>query len=243
MTGFLIIGFFIGMQHALEADHLAAMGSMLEGRPGAKRNLVLRGAAWGLGHATTLFAVCAAVILMGLNLSSEIHAAMEFCVGVMLIVLGLDVLRRLWTKRIHFHVHTHGGEQAHIHAHSHKAATIQHRDDPHHHQHSAGFSRRAMAIGLVHGGAGSAGLLALAVASTQNPVVAIAYVVVFSAGALIGMATLTVIVAWPLGVMQRSAAWLHRALALTAAVFAIFLGGRIMSANAAGMREVWSCMS
>lgn len=71
MEGFLALGFLIGMQHALEADHLAAVGTRAAGRHGGKCGLALRGAVWGLGHTLTLFAVCVAVILLGLTLTEQ----------------------------------------------------------------------------------------------------------------------------------------------------------------------------
>ncbi|MEO1505433.1 MAG: hypothetical protein AAFU68_14565 [Pseudomonadota bacterium] len=101
MEGFLAIGFLVGMSHALEADHVAAVGAMAAdpkaGR--GRRNLVLRGAAWGLGHTITLFALCTLVILFGVALTDATSAALEFGVGVMLVLLGIDVLRRTRARR------------------------------------------------------------------------------------------------------------------------------------------------
>ena len=228
MEGFLALGFLIGMQHALEADHLAAVGAMAAGRHGSKRGLVLRGAVWGLGHTITLFAICSAVILLGLTLTDCMAAALEFGVGVMLVLLGLDVLRRMRAKRVHFHVHIHDGGRPHIHAHSHQGATTPHAVDPHHHRHPQGFPLRALAVGLVHGAAGSAGLLALAVAATKEPLAAVGYVAVFGLGSILGMAALSFVAAWPLGAAERRAKWLHGGLSVGAAMLAIGLGADVM---------------
>ena len=232
MEGFLALGFLIGMQHALEADHLAAVGAMaVEGRS-SKRRLALRGAVWGLGHTITLFAICAAVIVMGLTLTDRMAAALEFGVGVMLVLLGLDVIRRMRAKRVHFHVHSHGDGRPHIHAHSHQDATADHASDPHHHRHPTGFPLRALLVGLVHGAAGSAGLLALAVAATQEAWAAVGYVAVFGLGSILGMAALSFVAAWPLGAAERHAKWLHRGLAVGAAALAIGLGVDVMAETA-----------
>ncbi|MDJ0895465.1 MAG: high frequency lysogenization protein HflD [Alphaproteobacteria bacterium] len=228
MEGFLALGFLIGMQHALEADHLAAVGAMAADRHASRRGLVLRGAAWGLGHTITLFAICSAVILLGLTLTDRIAAALEFGVGVMLVLLGLDVLRRMRAKRIHFHAHIHDGGRPHIHAHSHQGATTPHAADPHHHRHPHGFPLRALAIGLIHGAAGSAGLLALAVAATKEPLAAVGYVAVFGLGSILGMAALSFVAAWPLGAAERRAKWLHGGLSVGAAMVAIGLGVDVM---------------
>ena len=228
MEGFLALGFLIGMQHALEADHLAAVGAMAVGGRSSKRGLALRGAVWGLGHTITLFAICAAVILMGLTLTDQVAAALEFGVGVMLVLLGFDVIRRMRAKRVHFHVHTHDDGRPHIHAHSHQDATTDHANDPHHHRHPTGFPLRALLIGLVHGAAGSAGLLALAVAATQEAWAAVGYVAVFGLGSILGMAALSFVAAWPLGAAERHAKWLHRGLSIGAAALAIVLGADVM---------------
>jgi len=232
LEGFLALGFLIGMQHALEADHLAAVGTMAAGRQGGKRGLALRGAVWGLGHTLTLFAICTAVILLGLTLTERMAAALEFGVGVMLVLLGFDVLRRLRAQRVHFHAHAHGG-RPHIHAHSHRGATAPHGQDPHEHRHPDGFPLRALVIGLVHGAAGSAGLLALAVAATREPWVAVGYVAVFGLGSILGMAALSFVAAWPLGAVERQAKWLHGGLALGAAALAVGIGIDVMAETAA----------
>lgn len=232
MEGFLVLGFLIGMQHALEADHLAAIGTMAAGRHGGKRGLALRGAVWGLGHTITLFAICAAVILLGLALTERTAAALEFGVGVMLVLLGLDVLRRMRTQRIHFHAHRHDGGRAHIHAHSHQGASKPHGEDPHDHRHPEGFPLRALVIGLIHGAAGSAGLLALAVAATREPWAAVGYVAVFGLGSILGMAALSFVAAWPLGAAERHARWLHRGLAFGAAALAVGIGLDVMAETA-----------
>jgi cytochrome c biogenesis protein CcdA len=227
MEGFLALGFLIGMQHALEADHLAAVGAMASGRPSSRRALVLRGAAWGLGHSMTLFAICSVVILLGLTLTDRVSAALEFGVGVMLVLLGIDVLARFRRKRVHFHLHRHDDGQPHLHAHSH-AGEGEHRRSPHEHRHPDGLPWRALAIGLVHGAAGSAGLLVLAVAATQDPLVAILYIAVFGLGSILGMAALSFVAAWPLGLAANRACWLHTAFSIGAGFLAIGLGIDVM---------------
>ncbi len=228
MEGFLALGFLIGMQHALEADHLAAVGAMAARAHASKRGLALRGAVWGLGHTITLFAICLAVILMGLTLTDRMAAALEFGVGVMLVLLGVDVVRRMRARRVHFHIHDHGNGRAHVHAHSHAGATRPHARDPHDHRHPTGFPWRALIIGLVHGAAGSAGLLALAVAATREPWTAVGYVLVFGLGSILGMAALSFVAAWPLGAVERHAKWLHNGLSIGAAALAVGLGFTVM---------------
>ena len=228
MLGFLGLGFFVGMAHAVEADHVAAVGAMAMTRnSSSKRGLALRGAAWGLGHTITLFAICSAVILFGLTLTERTSAALEFGVGVMLVVLGLDVLRRLRAKQVHFHAHDHGSGP-HIHAHSHAGDEAAHKASTHEHTHPARWPVKALLVGLVHGAAGSAGLLALAVAATQEPLAAVGYVALFGIGSILGMGALSFVAAFPLGAAERNAKWLHRGLTVTAGAVAVFIGAEVM---------------
>jgi len=228
MEGFLALGFLIGMQHALEADHLAAIGAMLDGEPRSKSGLVLRGAAWGLGHAVTLFVICSAVILMGFNLTDRLSSTLDFFVGVMLLILGIDVLRKLWNRRIQLHLHSHADQAPHIYKHSGECSIHARDNDSHVHPRLSGFPKKALVIGLIHGSAGSAGLLALAVAATQQPIIALGYVLIFSIGTIVGMAALTLIVAWPLGAAERYARWINKAAMIAAGLFASGLGLYVM---------------
>ncbi len=232
LEGFLALGFLIGMQHALEADHLAAVGALALGTESSKRSLALRGAVWGLGHTITLFAICAAVVLMGLTLTDQVAAAFEFGVGAMLVLLGFDVIRRMRARRVHFHAHVHDDRRPHLHAHSHEGAKTPHVRDPHDHRHPSRFPMRALVIGLVHGAAGSAGLLALAVAATQQPWTAVGYVAVFGLGSILGMAALSLVAAWPLGAAERHARWIHNGLSIGAATLAVVLGIDVMAESA-----------
>ncbi len=232
MAGFLFLGFLIGMAHALEADHLAAVGAMAAGENSSKRKLALRGAAWGLGHATMLFAICAAVIAFGFVLSDQLSAVLEFAVGVMLVVLGIDVLRKMAKRKVHFHVHAHDEGKPHLHAHSHEHAATPHQIDPHEHRHASAFPIRAMLVGLMYGAAGSAGLLALTLVATRDPAIAIIYILLFGVGSVLGMAALSFAVAFPLVAAERHAKLLHRGLMFGSAVLAKGLGVNIMHETA-----------
>ncbi|MGH1420528.1 MAG: high frequency lysogenization protein HflD [Hyphomonas sp.] len=224
VMGFLLLGFLIGMSHALEIDHLAAVSTLMTDGKGSKKRLMFRGAVWGVGHTLTLFAICSIVVVLGFTLTQRMSAALEMGVGVMLVVLGLDVVRRFRKERLHFHGHTHGDGKAHIHVHSHRQAPVSYNSDAHSHEHRAGFPIKALIIGLVHGAAGSAGLLTLAVAATQSITTALLYVGMFGIGSIIGMAALTYAVAWPLSWVERGMGWAYGALRLSAAALAFGMG-------------------
>jgi hypothetical protein len=223
MYAFLLLGFLPGMGHSLEADHLAAVGAMATGRSSKKRLAVL-GAAWGLGHTITLLLLCSAVIFFGFVLTEWGTAAMEFAVGMTLVILGVDVLCRVGRARVHFHVHDHGDGHPHIHAHSHLGSKLPHAVDPHDHAQPQRLPGKALLVGMMHGAAGSAGLLALALAVSREPWIAIIYVLLFGFGSICGMTALTCLAAWPLGLAERSATGLHHGLHSAISCVAIVLG-------------------
>src|SRR6202011_3466970 len=188
MFGILGIGFLLGMQHALEADHIAAVSSIAARRT-ELADIVKHGLTWGLGHTLTLFAFAGAAILLGHAIPEHFARPLEAAVGIMLVGLGAHVLWRLWRDCIHFHTHGHGDGTVHVHAHSHAGETVPHARADHTHEH--GFRWRSLAVGLMHGMAGSAALLVLAVSQAPDRLHGLLYILVFGIGSMIGMGALT----------------------------------------------------
>jgi ABC-type nickel/cobalt efflux system permease component RcnA len=222
----LLFGALIGMQHALEADHLAAVAA-LNGGKNSRRALVLRGSAWGLGHTITLMTICGALLLLGEKIPARTEAMLEFTVGVMIVFLGINVLYKVWQKRPHFHAHQHREGKHHLHVHLHAAKNVPHSDRPHDHGHRGLGLSRALLVGMMHGAAGSAGLLILAAAANSIPQ-AIAYVAAFGAGSIIGMAALTFVVSYPLRWMERCANWVNTAAFVGIGCLAIIIGSNLL---------------
>ncbi len=227
MLGFLILGFFLGMRHALEADHLAAVGALASSRRTSGKGLAFLGASWGMGHTTTLFLLSLPVVVFGYVLSARAYAGLEVAVGLMLIGLGLNVLRKMRRNRIHFHVHDHG-TGPHLHAHSHAGSQLTHAQDPHTHAHGA-FSLRAFSVGLMHGAAGSGALVALVAAATGSVWVAMEYVAIFGLGSVLGMGLLTWAASWPLRLAESTAGRLFLAVQLAVAGMAVWIGATHMA--------------
>lgn len=222
----LLLGGLIGMQHALEADHLAAVAALSENRS-TRRALVLRGGVWGLGHTITLLTICGALLIVGETIAPRTEAILEFAVGAMIALLGVNVLYKVWRKRPHFHIHTHRGGEQHMHVHVHVGEGLPHASSGHEHEHHNLGLGRALLVGMMHGAAGSAGLLILAAAANSIPV-AVSYVVAFGAGSIIGMAVLSFMVSFPLRWMERCANWVNTAAFVSIGCAAIIIGGNLI---------------
>ncbi len=229
----LIFGILVGMQHALEADHLAAVAA-ISSKESSPRHLVLRGAYWGLGHTFSLFAICGAAILLGLAITERVEATLEFCVGVMIVLLGLHVLSTLFRRRIHFHVHEHGGKR-HVHAHAHAGEPVDHNTSRHAHVHPSGSFIKALTVGLAHGAAGSGALLVLVVAATQSTAWALLYVLSFGLGSILGMAALSFVASYPLKFLEKGAGWLDKAVMAAIGGFAVLIGSSLVFESAGAL--------
>jgi high-affinity nickel permease len=209
MFGILGIGFLLGMQHALEADHIAAVSSIAARRTDM-REIVKHGLTWGLGHTLTLFVFAGAAILLGHAIPEHLARPLETAVGVMLVGLGTHVLWRLWRDRVHFHRHRHDDGTEHLHVHSHVDEAIPHRQSAHLHAH--GFRWRTLLVGLMHGMAGSAALLVLAISQVASAAYGMFYILLFGIGSMLGMGALSIIIAVPLAVSAKRLTWANRVL-------------------------------
>lgn len=234
MRSILLLGFLMGMRHALDADHLAAMASLAT-RSRSVRSTVAQGAAWGIGHTITLLIVGGAVVILGMAISDRVADALEWLVGIMLIALSVQIFWRLHRQRVHVHVHRHGDGTVHLHAHSHTADVVPaqalrgqpHREQPHSHEHA--FPARALLVGTVHGLAGSAALAVVAAHAAGSIGLGFAYIALFGAGSVLGMSALSAVIALPL---RGAARWLtgaHRGLEAAIGVATVVVGLRVLA--------------
>ena len=195
MLSVLGLGFLIGMKHALEADHVAAVASLASGSKSIGETTRM-GIAWGLGHTLTLFLIGSVVLVLDWVVPATFALILEFVVGLMLVGLGLDVMVRLTRRKAHFHAHAHGGAH-HFHAHRH-APGGSHDASAHHHAHPRGLPIRALLVGFVHGLAGSAALVLLTLGTISSLWLGFAYMLLFGLGSVVGMAILSCAIALPL---------------------------------------------
>jgi len=223
--GVIFLGFLIGMQHAMEADHVAAVASLAT-RSRSVGETARQGAAWGVGHALSLFLFGGLVLVMDTLVPERFAQGLELGVGIMLVLLGVDVLLRLIRERVHFHQHRHG-KTVHFHAHSHESGQP-HSNDPHLHEHPGKFPLRALFVGMMHGMAGSAALIILALNSVSSLSLGILYIALFGIGSILGMAVLAAVISLPLKYSSRSFTWAHNGLKLVVGVITIGLGSRLI---------------
>jgi len=224
----LAIGGLLGLRHAFEPDHLAAV-STLATRPGGRRlwSAARLGLVWGLGHTVAVGAVALLIIALGVQLPAGLWPAAELLVAALLILLGAMVIWRYVRGRWHMHTHQHA-TAAHFHLHSHAA-------DPNHgHAHATGDARRSLGFGVAHGLAGSGAIAALLVAAVPDTVSRLAYFAAFSAGTIVGMLgvslTLSILVRLA---AERGARWatiLHVGAAVGSVVAGVVLAQQVIAA-------------
>ena len=222
MFSILFLGFMIGMQHAMEADHVAAVASLASNDGGSLARTLRKGLFWGIGHTLTLFLVSGVVLLAGTVMPDRVAGSLELAVGGMLVLLGADVLRRLAVERYHVHRHTHG-DRVHLHAHAH-AGEIEHGEDPHDHTHPGGIPFRALFVGMMHGMAGSAALIILTLQTLLSPLEGLLYILLFGVGSIGGMVLLSAVITLPLRWSARSLGWMHDGLRGVVGVATLLLG-------------------
>tara|TARA_R110001583_G_scaffold177418_2_gene332509 strand:- start:9659 stop:10360 length:702 start_codon:yes stop_codon:yes gene_type:complete len=224
MMSLLLFGFFMGMRHALEADHLAAVAA-ISTKQHSLRASIRHGAIWGLGHTTTLFLFGTIVIFMNTIITPRTASFLELAVGIMLALLGFDVLRRILKERIHYHAHSHSKTLVHFHAHSH-AGVVSHSESNHKHKHTP-FPYRTFFIGIMHGLAGSAALVLLTQTTVNSLSLSMIYILLFGLGSIVGMATLSMVISVPLRATSKLT-YLHNGLQVSIGFLTIGLGTSII---------------
>lgn len=179
-----LVALVLGLRHATDPDHLAAVTTLIAGAEERAAKAAARlGAAWGLGHATSLFAFGLPIVLFNAYLPEPIQQGAETAVGILIAGLAVWLLVR-WRRGL-FHVHLHAHD--HLHAHGHV-----HDGDPHpHHAIAARRPAQAFGIGLIHGTGGSAGVGVLLLASIHDHVLAVGALAIFAACTALSIALLS----------------------------------------------------
>jgi len=181
----VLIALFLGLRHASDPDHLAAVTTLIAaGRDRAGRAAARMGLAWSLGHGTTLFLFGLPIVVFNAYLPERLQQGAETVIGFVIVYLAARLLYRWRTGFFHVHEHDHDGERhAHLHTHASSGA--------HSHVHKVRTPIGAYGIGLVHGMGGSAGVSVLLLASIESQRLAIASLVILAIFTAVSMTMLT----------------------------------------------------
>jgi high-affinity nickel permease len=197
-----LVAIVLGLRHATDPDHLAAVTTLIAGtRERATRAAARLGFAWGLGHATSLFAFGVPIVLFKAYLPERVEQGAETVVGLLIVALAIWLLVR-WRRGL-FHVHVHAHERLHAHGHVH---------DGDGHPHASMRARtplQAYGIGLIHGTGGSAGVGVLLLASIHDHLLALVALAIFALCTALSMALLSTGFGRALG-SARARAWFDR---------------------------------
>ena len=240
LVSIMALGFFLGMRHATDPDHVIAVTTIVS-RQRNVRYAALIGLLWGLGHTITIFVVGSAIILFGLVIPPRLGLTMELSVGLMLILLGilsLSGITRWITEtftplRSGQDTHSHGhGDYIHSHARGHTTGKHGYSEDAT----PVGWMDRTLGsmdfyqvlrplvVGVVHGLAGSAAIALLVLTTIRVPGWAVLYLLVFGIGTVGGMMLITAAIAVPFTFSENRFARLHRGLGLASGLVSLIFG-------------------
>jgi high-affinity nickel-transport protein len=241
LLSILAVGFFLGMRHATDPDHVIAVTTIVSNQRNSMRAALI-GAFWGVGHTLTIFVVGAGIILFNLEIPVRIGLSMEFSVAVMLMILGVLNVTGFLRSMPADPTHTHDGETV-VHSHPHSHGSVIH-SHPHVHQLDGhkpdnvplgwmdrvfGTSLlyqylRPFVVGVVHGLAGSAAVALLVLTTIRNVHWAIAYLLIFGVGTIAGMMLITMSLASAFRMVVGSRQKFSRGLALASGVLSLGFG-------------------
>jgi ABC-type nickel/cobalt efflux system permease component RcnA len=238
-----LLGFFLGMRHATDPDHVIAISTIVTRQPTIRAAVVI-GGLWGVGHSLTIIAVGGAIVLFTVVIPPRVGLSMEMAVALMLIVLGMWNLTGILEHIRGFRLPSGGGTGP-LHAHWHDHRDYGHWQAPRreselhrHHDDQATVSwldrrlgslsvyqtLRPLLVGLVHGLAGSAAVALLVLALIKNPWWAMAYLVLFGIGTIAGMMLITTAIGAVVAYASRRSSRVERWLRLTSGVLSLGFG-------------------
>jgi ABC-type nickel/cobalt efflux system permease component RcnA len=184
----VVLGLLLGMRHALEPDHLTAVSTLVAEHRSARTGARL-GVFWGVGHTAALLTVGILLAVLDAKLPQRLADTFELGVAVMLVGLGARSIRKAFLEGL-------------------RGDAREHRHGRHNHVHPAGrghvhvgrltFASGSLAVGVVHGLAGSGALTVLVLAGMPTTSARLAYLLLFGFGSIAGMAFLSGFAGWPL---------------------------------------------
>ena len=182
------LGSIVGMRHAMEPDHLAAVSTLISYERSPFKAAWL-GLCWGLGHTLALLVAGAVLVVLRAEMPASMTVVFELMVAIMLIALGVRAIVQAARQ----------GPQGPMHIHRHGRLVHRHASVPAHvHAGRWTLARRPLFIGALHGFAGSGALTALVLTTLPTPSAQLMYVALFGLGSTLGMAALSGLLGWPL---------------------------------------------
>jgi sulfite exporter TauE/SafE len=212
LTTAVLFGLVLGMKHALDADHIVAVTTIVSRSRSLLRSALV-GLSWGIGHTFTLFTVGFGVLILKLNIPDKMALWMELLVGIILVLLGVSVLRQVAITRGHAHEHVHG-DKSHAHPHSHT------QTEEHSHRHLG----KSLLVGMVHGLAGSGALTVLVLGAMPSTGEGLLFLLLFGIGSIVGMMFFSGIIGLPFRFSARISEKLNMRIQQAAGIISICLG-------------------
>jgi len=217
----LVLGFALGIKHALDADHVVAVSTIASQYRNPFR-ATLAGVFWGIGHTTTLLLVGIAEIGFKLVIPEQLALSMEFLVGIVLVILGFQTLWQFLPRKKHAHVHDHGHE---MHTHEHVHSPIKGEENVQHH---ALRQHKSLLIGMLHGLAGSAALMLLVLSTIQSAWEGVVYILIFGVGSILGMMIISTLIGLPFALSSGRFASINQVIKFAAGTLSMALGIFVM---------------
>ena len=217
----LTLGLVIGLKHAFEPDHIAAVSTQISKQKNNSQSLKQRikegtikssliGAMWGAGHTTTLVLIGLLVYVLSINIPEVFFTGSEFLVGIMLIFLAFTTLSNKKLFKIkHMHPHTHEDGIVHTHPHEH--------DSVHKHTH------KSYLIGCIHWLAGSGAIIVVIAGALTSIQDVLSFILIFGIGSIIGMVLVSNLIGIPF-VFSNKISSLNRTLRYVAGSVSLLIG-------------------
>ena len=218
------LGLILGMRHSTDADHVVAISTIVT-RQKSIRGAAIIGSVWGIGHTITIFIVGSMIILFKVEIPPRVGLSMEFCVALMLVLLGVLNLSGSMQKIAQFFTPATVLEV--------KISPLSKRSTISSLRGQGGSALsqlglyhclRPLVIGLIHGLAGSAAVALLVLSTIHDPVWATLYLLIFGAGTMVGMMGMTAAMAAPLTLAGRRSAALSQYLGTVSGMVSLCFG-------------------
>lgn len=195
-VGLLLLGLVTGLRHSMEADHVAAVSTIVATSNGRKkfRRAPVLGLMWGLGHTATLFVAGLIVLLLAISIPEKVSGTLEFGVGLMLLFLGATALTGFNAGK--FLRGIIGRDQKHAHEHLHSDLGMVHSHE-HDHDSDHRHGHKSLLVGMIHGMAGSGALMLVVLSTISSVPLGLAYIAIFGAGSIASMAAMSALIGLP----------------------------------------------